>query len=681
MIKLTLSKTAALALAAVMTLTPVASAIAHASDPTSLATDTSIIANQVKVQLVESEVKQFAEQFFRESNLKAWGIPGATLSVVQGDSIVYQQGFGVANIADNTPVNPKQSIFRTGSVAKVVTATALMQLVEQGKVSLNAGVNDYLPEPWVEYPDGNPVTIAHLLSHTTGFDNVMDIRPGDIYTNLDEYYDLESYIKESMPRTVRKPGEVFKYDNFASALQGYIVENVSKQSFEDYVQQHIFKPLGMNSSGFRTTPTVVENMATGYMPDMQPYPAYGVKPSDLPQGGWYTTAEDAAIFMLAHLNKGTYDGKKILSAETAELMQQYQVYIQPDVPVMAYGFEASMFSNYDQGQRALFKGGDILGFSSLMWLLPEHEIGVFLSTNVNSGVRELLYQQFMEEFIPDVQAPKTSLNTTVEELKAFEGSYMDLRIEGWKSTITATGAGKLQMIDTLLGTVEFKQVGPMTFIDPAGAELVFKQDESGVPQYFKYKNIGYSQRIEAMNYQDVPTDSIYAPAINNLVTYNIFREDTETFRPDEAITRAEFVAYFMRLLKLPPSTAATLFSDMKDHPLSQEVQAAAELGLTNGLPNGSFMPEQGMTRQEAAVIIYRLMQLQGAGQVPPVPLKEQPSPWASDAVTMMITAGFIGPEITVDEDGRWNYKPHDKLLRKEAAAMLNQLVQMPQQAQ
>jgi len=681
MIKLTLSKTAALALAAVITLTPVSSALANSADPTSLATDTSIITDQVKVQLVEAEVKQFAEQFFSESNLKAWGIPGATLSVVQGNSIVYQQGFGVADIANNTSVDSKQTIFRTGSVAKLITATALMQLVEQGKVSLNAGVNDYLPEPWVEYPDGNPVTIAHLLTHTTGFANVMDIRPGDIYTNLDEYYDLESYIKESVPGTVRQPGETFKYDNFASALQGYIVENVSKQSFEDYVQQHIFKPLGMHSSGFRTTSTAAEQMATGYMPDMQPYPAYGVKPSDLPQGGWYTTAEDAAIFMLAHLNKGTYNGKQILSAETAELMQQYQVYIQPDVPVMAYGFEASMFTNYDQGQRVLFKGGDILGFSSLMWLLPEHEIGVFLSTNVNSGVRELLYQQFMEKFIPDISTPKTPLHTAVEKLKAFEGSYMDLRTEGWKSTITAAGAGKLQMVDTLLGTIQFTQVGPMTFIDHAGVELVFKQDEYGVPQYFKYKNIGYSQRLEINSYQDVPADSIYAPAINNLVTYNLFKEDTETFRPDETITRAEFVAYFMRLLKLPPSSAATLFSDMKDHPLSQEVQAAAELGLTNGLPNGYFMPDQGMTRQEAAVIIYRLMQLQGVGQVPPVPLKEQPSPWASDAVNMMITAGFIGPEITVDEDGLWNYKPHDKLLRKEAAAMLDKIVQMPQQAQ
>src|SRR5690606_848395 len=123
---------------------------------------------------------------------------------------------------------------------------------------------------------------------------------------LDDYYDLESYAKAIVPKVVRKPGEAFKYDNFASLLQGYIVEYVSGQSFEEYVQEHIFAPLGMANSGFRNTTESVRKLATGYMPGGGAMPQYGIKPSDHPQGGWYTTAEDAASFMLAHLNKGSF---------------------------------------------------------------------------------------------------------------------------------------------------------------------------------------------------------------------------------------------------------------------------------------------------------------------------------------------------------------------------------------
>lgn len=672
-----MSKTSAVIILTGMMAQTVAPSVSAAATPVKAGVGMS----QTKVQLKVADVKKFAEQFFSEERLKAWGVPGATFSVVQDDSVVYQQGFGLADVAANTTVHAEETIFRTGSVSKVVTATALMQLVEQGKVSLDAGVNDYLPEPWIEYLEGNPVTVAHLLTHTTGFDGGMDLRPGDIYYNLDEYYDLETYAKETIPHTVRKPGEAFKYDNFASMLQGYIVEQVSKQSFEQYVQEHIFAPLGMKSSGFRTTPEAAADMATGYMPGLQPFPQYGVKPSDLPQGGWYTTAEDAAIFMLAHLNGGTYGQGTILTPESTALMQQYQVFIQPDVPVMAYGFEASMFPQYDRGQTVIAKGGDILGFSSFMWLLPEHNIGSFVSVNTNNAsLREELYRDFMQQFLPDVSKTKAPLDTRVEELQPFEGSYMDLRLESWKSNMKATGNGMLTMEDTLLGTIEFTQVGPMTFVDAAGTELVFKLDESGEPQYFKYKNVGYSKKIEAMAYADVPEDSLYAPAINNLRTYNIFREDQEMFRPEEAITRAEFVAYFMRLLKLPPSSNPSLFNDLKGHQLENEIQAAAELGLVKGTPDGHFMPEQAMARQEAAAVVYRLMQLQGVGAAPRVPLKELPSDWAVDAVSIMIMAGFYGPEVAMEDDGSWNYRPHAELLRKEAAAMLNQLVQIPQQA-
>lgn len=640
------------------------------------------IVQQSAVKLSEAELKKFAESFFAEAKLQAWGVPGAVFAVVQDNKIVYQQGFGAADVAAKSPVQTNQTAFRVGSVSKVVTATALMQLVEQGKVKLDAGVNDYLPGPWISYSPENPVTIAHLLTHTTGFEGTADLRPGDIYTNLEEYYDLESYVKESVPETVRKPGEAFKYDNFASMLQGYIVEHVSKMSFEDYVQKHIFEPLGMKHSGFRNTPEAVKTMATGYIPGGQAMPQYGVKPSDFPQGGWYTTAEDAAIFMMAQLNKGSYQGVRILKPETAELMQKYHVFIQPDTPVMAYGFEASMFPQYDRGQRVLTKGGDIMGFSSCMWLLPEHNLGFFVSVNTNNGtVREELYRDFMKTFMPDISTKKQPLGTPAAELKKFEGTYRDLRIESWKSKIAAADAGKLTMEDAMFGQVEFTQTGPMTFVDKDGIELVFKANDDGVPQYFKYRNIGYSTRSEEKAYADVSSDSQYAPFIQTLQGFNIFKEEQDRFRPEEAVTRGEYIAYFVRLLKLPLSSNPSLFSDMAGHRLEKEVQTAAELGLVNGLSVGSFAPDRALTRQEAAVIVHRLLLLQGAGVGPQMPMKEKPADWAADAVNMMLLTGFFGPEVKRGEDGSWDYRPQADMLRKEAAAMLAKLVQIPSQAQ
>lgn len=639
-----------------------------------------IVTQQGTVKLVAEDIQAFAEAFFSREKLAAWDVPGAIVSVVQNNEILYQQGFGVADVTANTSVRANETKFRVGSVAKVVTATALMQLIEQEKVALDEDINTYLPEPWFTYSEENPVTIAHLLTHTTGFEGGMDIRPGDLYYTLDEYYDLESYIKASIPAVVRTPGEAFKYDNFASMLQGYIVEYVSKQSFEEYVQEHIFAPLGMGNSGFRVTSEATTNMATGYLPGGQAMPQFAVKPSDLPQGGWYTTAEDAAIFMMAHLNGGTYEGKSILKPETAKMMQEHQVYIQPEVPVMAYGFEASMYPQFDRGQRIIAKGGDTLGFSSYMWLIPEHNIGVFVSVNGSNGlVREGFYRDFMEEFLPDLRVKKEALRTSVDEMKKFEGTYVDLRLENWKSKLTATENGVLTMEDALLGSITFTQIGPMTFVDANGTELVFKNNDNGEPYYFKYKNVGYSTKVNDQMYADVPSDHPYATYIMDLNNFNIFKEIKDSFRPQENITRAEFVAYFIRLLKLPLSNNASIFTDIEGHVMEREVQTAAELGLVRGVAKGVFSPDQALTRQEAAVIIYRLMQLQGAGIAPVAQLNESPANWASDAVNMMMLVGFFGPEVT-QAGGIWSYRPYDAMLRQEAAAMLAKIVQIPQQS-
>ena len=124
-----------------------------------------------------------------------------------------------------------------------------MQLVEQGKVDLNADFRTYVKGLQFENPFDTPVTVEHLLTHTTGFE-IRDPQPEDIHTNSDKYITMEDYAKQHMPPVVRKPGSAYMYDNFSFLLLGLIVENVSGKPFETYMQEHIFKPLGMNDSSF-----------------------------------------------------------------------------------------------------------------------------------------------------------------------------------------------------------------------------------------------------------------------------------------------------------------------------------------------------------------------------------------------------------------------------------------------
>ncbi len=197
-------------------------------------------------------------------------IAGATFAVVKDGKLIFAQGYGYADLKKKTPVIADQTGFRPGSVSKLFTWTSVMQLVEQHKLDLDADVNTYLdfkiPEAF-----GKPITLRNIMTHTAGFEeSVSEL----FLQKADQQYPIGQYLQKHMPKRIFPPGKVVAYSNYATTLAGYIVQRVSGEEFTDYVDNHIFKPLGMKNSSFKQPPppAILKNMATGYKQASNPTP-------------------------------------------------------------------------------------------------------------------------------------------------------------------------------------------------------------------------------------------------------------------------------------------------------------------------------------------------------------------------------------------------------------------------
>ena len=171
-------------------------------------------------------------------------IAGAVVVVVKDGKVIFSHGYGYADLAKRTPVIPDQTMFRPGSVSKLFTWTAVMQLVQAGKINLDADVNTYIdfkiPEKF-----GKPITMRNLMTHTPGWEDVA----GDlILQKSSELYPIREYLIKKMPNAIYPPGTVIAYSNYGATLAGYIVQRVSGVPFDQYVANHIFKPLRMAAS-------------------------------------------------------------------------------------------------------------------------------------------------------------------------------------------------------------------------------------------------------------------------------------------------------------------------------------------------------------------------------------------------------------------------------------------------
>lgn len=335
-------------------------------------------------------------------------IAGAEVVIVKDGQVLTERGFGYADMATRTAVDPTLTIFRAGSVSKLFTWTAVMQLVEQGKIDLDADVNRYIDFKIPPFR-GRPITMRDLMTHTPGFGEVFK---GGI-RSTGAVPPLGVVVKRMLPDRIYPAGTTPAYSNYGCALAGYVVERISGMPFNTYVEHNIFQPLGMVHSTFRQPPP----------PDLAPLlsksyaiASKGATPFELvsipPAGGVSVSGDDMAKFMMALLNQGA----NLMRPRTAQQMLEPTRVVLPELSRMALGF----YEQQVNGLSAIGHGGDLNHARAYLWLLPAQNIGVYIVMN-SSGASEAasfdirlgLFQAFCDRYFP---APSDGIDRALHRL-------------------------------------------------------------------------------------------------------------------------------------------------------------------------------------------------------------------------------------------------------------------------
>jgi CubicO group peptidase (beta-lactamase class C family)/D-alanyl-D-alanine dipeptidase len=303
-----------------------------------------------------------------EHELAAKQIPALSMAIVSGDRIVWEAGFGLARPKENRRADAN-TVYRVGSVSKLFADIAAIQLVEQGKVSLDAPLTTYLPDFQPRDPFEVPLTLRQLMSHRSG---LVREPPVGHYFDPNEPT-LEATVRSLHPTTlVYQPETRAKYSNAGIAVVGYLVEKVSGQPFEEYVRKHILQPLGMTASDFRVTQAVEGQLADAIMwgLDGRVFPAPTFELGTIPAGNLYSSVHDQALFLQAILAAGARDNAPLLKPETWRQMWQPQ--FSTETSGYGLGFAIAQFD----GTLRVGHGGAVYGFATQLAALPDEKLGV-----------------------------------------------------------------------------------------------------------------------------------------------------------------------------------------------------------------------------------------------------------------------------------------------------------------
>ena len=416
--------------------------------------------------------------------LKNEDIPGAVVSVVKDGQVVTTRGYGWSNTGASggqpVAVDPQTSLFRVASISKIPTSIAAMQLVEQGKVDLDADISAYLDFE-IERRFDEPLTLRNLLTHSAGFEE--SIRMAQDET------DLEAYVKTNPPVQVFEPGSTPGYSNYGMALAGYIVQRVSGQPFETYVREHVLEPAGMTSSTYEQPlpKDMAGSLGPGYTSTGEevPFELMG----DFPAGSLTVSAPDFAAFMNAQLSRSP----KLLREETWEQMWspglgEERLGNRAKAGEMGLGY----FDLSRHGRRVVGHGGDIVGWHSQFELYPEENTGIFIAYNgdgndsdSSNNLREDLAQGFADRYFPGETVKASGSKDSAERARQVAGSYVPSRVP-WASfaaawvptlfpaTIEQTGDGGLKD-----GKTQYVEVEPWVWRQVDGRSAFAAQVEDG----------------------------------------------------------------------------------------------------------------------------------------------------------------------------------------------------------
>jgi len=433
---------------------------------------------------------------------------GLTVAVVDGDD-AHTSGYGHAYRSEDVPVRADETLFRVGSVSKVVTWTAAMQLVDRGRIAPDAPVGDHLDAVDIPQTYDEPITLEHLATHTPGF----DVRGrGDSVRDSKYVRPLSESVSTDVPTRVRPPGVLPQYTNYAAALTGQLIADVSGRRFDSFVAESVFEPLGMSNSTFRPGPpalvpaegTAVEDVVSFY--------------SDVaPASGLHTTGADMARLLRAHLNGGVVDGERILSARAIEEMHRQWYTPHERIDGMAFGF----FEESRGDARLVRHGGGVPQFACEFALLPEDGVGLFVVAHGDeaSDAKQVVVDALLERFAPvDSDGTRRTPDGTPERADELGGRYRSVNatdnataeklvfgfITGQPIDVRVAADGRL-ITEQGERTDEWVEVEPLVFEHVEEDEtLLFREEDGEVTHLLDglgaYERVGYLERLSVQGW-------------------------------------------------------------------------------------------------------------------------------------------------------------------------------------
>lgn len=401
-------------------------------------------------------------------------IAGAAIVVVSGDRIVYQAGFGRREVLREDPVVVDRTIWRLGSITKVLTGIATMQLVDRGLLRLDADVNQYLHEVKVPGTFPQPVTAHHLLTHTAGFDQLGLDRHA---RSREEVRPLGTFLRDNLVR-VRPPGELATYDTYGIVLAGHLVEQLSGMSYEKYLRRNLFGPLEMARSGIEVQAKFAPDVAVGYEFaghwEAMPWEYMNTDPASTANA----TASEMGNFLVMLLNGGRFKGREVLSKSAVRQLLTRQAGNDPEQP----GFGYTFWEDRSFGPSAFSHGGSMTGYGALLYLIPEHRLGVFVAYNQESStLGTAVVSTLVASLFPGSKGSPALRTAHAEnaDIARFVGRYANAMHNhrdldrGWRRRpfdVTVNDSGQI-IFDNRPAT----RVGPLAFQRPDGVLVTFRE--------------------------------------------------------------------------------------------------------------------------------------------------------------------------------------------------------------
>lgn len=434
------------------------------------------------------EFEAFLNRLFT-AEMSLLGIPGSSFILVKDSDVFFSKGWGFANIEEARMIDPITTLFPMHSVADLLVATAVMQLVDQGKLALDDDAGKHLGGIELDPPPDTTLTIRNLLAGTSGLSSDRRGIHGYLrYGIHNEYTDPEI----PRPAITTPPGESFSHSGYGYYLLTRVVESVSGVPLRKYVSENIFEPLGMKSSTLFLQTSQLGNLASGYTHSGGSFGRTSRIAFSNPETlSPIATSYDIARFMICLVNGGRLNGVELLSPEGTHTLLERQFSFRPGLP----GSAMALTEHHENGERVLFVTSGVLGFYNAMYLFPDRGMGIFIAYNRFEPVfASHVLTAFLDRYYPHDTMQSVDFRATADtpDLGSFSGRYRFSNISEEPLSRMGTFLNEIRIKAVPPQSLELRypfnirppvtlyRTGARTFIDPSGGlSVAFAQGSAG----------------------------------------------------------------------------------------------------------------------------------------------------------------------------------------------------------